>query len=118
MKRVKQVVKTMAVAGLAAGFSLQAGAASHANPAAAHALLGYVKSHRLACMQCHAIDHKVVGPAWLGVAQRYRTDPQALSVLSARIAQGCGHGPHATQAPVPRAQAKKLARLILELAGK
>lgn len=119
MQKMKPLAMAMAVAlGLTAGMCLPAGAAPGANPSAADALLVYVKSRHLACMQCHAIDHKVVGPAWLGVAQRYRKDPQALSLLTARIAQGCGHGPHATQSPLPRAQARTLARFILDLAKK
>jgi cytochrome c len=28
-------------------------------------------AHKLNCTTCHAIDHKVVGPAWQDVADRY-----------------------------------------------
>ena len=28
-------------------------------------------AHQLNCTTCHAIDHKVVGPAWKDVAERY-----------------------------------------------
>ncbi len=28
-------------------------------------------AHKLNCTTCHAIDHKVVGPAWKDVAERY-----------------------------------------------
>lgn len=28
-------------------------------------------AHQLHCTACHAIDHKLVGPAWRDVAQRY-----------------------------------------------
>lgn len=28
-------------------------------------------AHKLNCVACHAIDHKVVGPAWKDVAERY-----------------------------------------------
>jgi cytochrome c len=28
-------------------------------------------AHKLNCTTCHAIDHKVVGPAWKDVADRY-----------------------------------------------
>lgn len=28
-------------------------------------------AHKLHCVTCHAIDHKVVGPAWQDVADRY-----------------------------------------------
>src|SRR5271169_4160908 len=28
-------------------------------------------AHELNCVACHAIDHKVIGPAWKDVAERY-----------------------------------------------
>ena len=28
-------------------------------------------AHKYNCVACHAIDHKVVGPAWKDVAERY-----------------------------------------------
>ncbi|HKB60502.1 MAG TPA: c-type cytochrome [Gallionellaceae bacterium] len=28
-------------------------------------------AHKLNCTTCHAIDHKIVGPAWKDVAERY-----------------------------------------------
>lgn len=115
MRRVHMTAVLTAVV-FVAGISPAVSAATGAHPTAADRLLSYVKSHHLACMQCHAIDHRVVGPAWLGVAKKYKNDPQAVSELTTRIANGCGHGPHASQARIPRTQAKMLARFILELA--
>jgi cytochrome c551/c552 len=40
------------------------------------------------CLSCHAIDHKVVGPAYHDVAARYANDPQALVKVMSRIAHG------------------------------
>ena len=41
-----------------------------------------------ACMTCHAIDHKVIGPAFHAVAQRFRNQPQAAAYLLARLQHG------------------------------
>jgi cytochrome c551/c552 len=44
-----------------------------------------------ACLGCHSVDAKVVGPAYKEVAARYRGDPQALAKVEASIHDG-GHG--------------------------
>lgn len=41
-----------------------------------------------ACLSCHAIDHKVVGPAYHDVAARYANDPQALTKVTSSIQHG------------------------------
>ncbi|KKX60077.1 c-type cytochrome [Pseudomonas putida] len=41
-----------------------------------------------ACLSCHAIDHKVVGPAYHDVAAKYANDPQALTKLTSSIQHG------------------------------
>lgn len=40
------------------------------------------------CLACHAIDKKVVGPAWRDVSKRYKTDPDAKSKLIAKVSKG------------------------------
>lgn len=40
------------------------------------------------CLACHAIDHKVVGPAYHDVAARYANDPQALAKVTSSIQHG------------------------------
>lgn len=40
------------------------------------------------CMTCHAIDKKVVGPAWKDVAAKYRGDAAAEARIAAKIAKG------------------------------
>jgi cytochrome c551/c552 len=40
------------------------------------------------CLACHAIDHKVVGPAYHDVAAKYGSDPQALAKLTSSIQHG------------------------------
>ena len=41
-----------------------------------------------ACLGCHAIDRKIVGPAYHDVALRYKDDAQALTKLQASIQKG------------------------------
>ncbi|UVJ44700.1 c-type cytochrome [Pseudomonas sp. LS1212] len=41
-----------------------------------------------ACLSCHAIDHKVVGPAYHDVAAKYGSDPQALAKIASSIQRG------------------------------
>jgi cytochrome c len=43
------------------------------------------------CLACHAIDKKVVGPAFKAVADKYRQDPAALERLALKVRQG-GNG--------------------------
>ena len=118
MKRDQWLTGIIIVAVLSGGLARFADAASGANPLAAQRLLRYVRSNNLACMTCHAVDHKVVGPAWVAVAQRFQSNPKALTLLTRRIAQG-GVGSWG-QIPMPpgqatEAQAKVLARLVLGL---
>lgn len=40
------------------------------------------------CLACHAVDHKVVGPAWQDVAAKYRGDASAEARLVNKIAKG------------------------------
>ena len=43
------------------------------------------------CLACHAIDKKVVGPAFKAVADKYRQDPGASERLALKVRQG-GNG--------------------------
>lgn len=40
------------------------------------------------CGACHAIDKKVVGPAWIDVAKKYKGDANAASKIAANITKG------------------------------
>ncbi|HYR05748.1 MAG TPA: c-type cytochrome [Gallionella sp.] len=71
------------------------------------------------CLACHAIDKKVVGPAWKDVAAKYRGDAEAETKLMNKIAKG-GSGvwgamimPPSPQ--VSEADRKTLARFVLSL---
>jgi cytochrome c len=41
-----------------------------------------------ACLGCHAINKKIVGPSFNSVAQKYKTDPNAQIFLKNKIAKG------------------------------
>lgn len=52
----------------------------------------YKKTYALAqsknCFACHQIDKKLVGPSYYDVADKYRKDNKALSVLSDKLKAG------------------------------
>ncbi len=52
------------------------------------------------CAACHAVDHKVVGPAFMEVAKRYAGQPDAVEKLSQKIRAG-GSGVWGTVAMIP-----------------
>lgn len=70
------------------------------------------------CMGCHAVERKLVGPAYRDIAKRYANDPTAADVLADRIVQG-GSGvwgviPMPANPRISADEAHKLARWILE----
>ena len=42
------------------------------------------------CNACHAIDKKVVGPAWMDIARKYKGDATAKAKLTTKILKGGG----------------------------
>jgi cytochrome c len=58
--------------------------AAAALPAAANEELA--KKH--ACTACHAIDKKLVGPAYKDVAAKYSKDPKAPAMLAEKVKKG------------------------------
>jgi Cytochrome c551/c552 len=70
------------------------------------------------CFACHAIDHKVVGPAWKDVAAKYHHNLKYVQYLAKHIKYGnagiWGPVPMPPQNVTP-AQAKELAKFILSL---
>lgn len=71
------------------------------------------------CLTCHAIDRKVVGPAWKDVAAKYRGDAGAEERLANVIAKG-GRGNWGGMAmpanpQVSEADRRSLARFVLSL---
>jgi cytochrome c len=59
------------------------GGAGGADASKAQALL---KQHN--CLQCHAIDKKIVGPAYKDVAKKYKAQKDAHAVLAKRVKAG------------------------------
>jgi cytochrome c len=71
------------------------------------------------CLVCHAIDKKVVGPAWKDVAAKYRGDAGAEAKMMDKIAKG-GSGVWGSIAMPPNsrlseADRQALARFVLSL---
>ncbi len=42
------------------------------------------------CLACHAVDHKVVGPAFQDVAAKYAGQPDAVDTLTRKVLTGGG----------------------------
>ena len=40
------------------------------------------------CTACHAVDKKIVGPAYKDVANKYRNDPKASAYLQEKVKKG------------------------------
>ena len=72
-----------------------------------------------ACMACHALDKKLVGPAYKDVAAKYAGQKDAVDKLSAKIMKGgsgvWGPVPMPANTQVNEAEAKKLAAWVLTL---
>ena len=69
------------------------------------------------CMSCHAIDRKLVGPAYRDVATKYAGQKDAVDRLAAKIMRGgsgvWGPVPMPANSQVNEAEAKKLAAWVL-----
>ncbi|HVB47814.1 MAG TPA: c-type cytochrome [Burkholderiales bacterium] len=76
-------------------------------------------ARKYACLSCHAVDHKLVGPAWKDVAAKYRGEKDAEAKLIAKVRHG-GSGVWGTipmpPNPTPSdAELKQLVDFILSL---
>ena len=71
------------------------------------------------CMACHAVDRKVVGPAYKDVAIKYKGDKVAVDKLATKIIKGgagvWGPVPMPANAQVTEAEAKTLAAWVLTI---
>jgi cytochrome c len=72
------------------------------------------------CMACHAIDKKMVGPAYKEVAAKYSGDADAVKKLAVAIQKGSAPGkgnwgpvPMPANTQVSEAEAAKLAAWVL-----
>lgn len=66
------------------------------------------------CVACHAVDQKRVGPAYKEVAAKYKGQPDAVAVLSAKVRHG-GSG-NWGQIPMPPHPADKISDADLKAA--
>lgn len=74
------------------------------------------------CTACHAIDKKVVGPAWMDVSKKYKGDASAEAKLITKVSKG-GSGvwgsmpmPANDPAGTKQADIKELVQFVLGLA--
>ena len=97
--------------------ALALGATACALASAAYAQEDLAKKHN--CFACHAVDKKVVGPAYKDVAAKYRGDKSAPAKLFEKVKKGgagvWGPVPMPPNAAVPDADIKKLVDWILSL---
>ncbi len=105
---MKSIIAGMAVAGL----MVAGGAMAAEMPALAK---------KMNCTACHAIDKKVVGPAWADVAAKYKGQGDAADKLMVKVSKG-GSGnwgsmpmPANDAAGTKQAEIKELVTFILGL---
>lgn len=95
-------------------FALAALAAVSA-PALADQALAQAKN----CMTCHAMDKKLVGPAYKDVALKYAGQKDAVNQLATKIQKGgagvWGPVPMPANPQVSEAEAKKLAAWVMAI---
>jgi cytochrome c len=81
----------------------------------AHAQEELAKKH--ACLACHAVDKKLVGPAYKDVAAKYRGDAGAEAKLVDKVKKGSqgtwGQVPMPPNSNVPDADVRALVKWIL-----
>ena len=89
------------------------GLAALATPA--FASLELAQKH--ACTACHAVDKKLVGPAYKDVAAKYKGDAKAQAALEEKVKKGgvgtWGQVPMPPNSNVPDADVKKLVAWVL-----
>jgi len=119
MKRVPAAASSTA---WAVAYAMTAGIALLGS-GTAHAMLDKAKAEAMmtkyACSACHQIDKKVVGPAYVEVAAKYKGDKNAVELLSKKVKDGStgvwGQIPMPPNSSVPPADIKELVTWILTL---
>jgi cytochrome c len=103
--------KNLAVAALVAGF----GMLTTATPVLASAELAKQKN----CLACHAVDKKLVGPAYKDIAAKYKADKGAQATLAKKIREGgvgvWGQIPMPANPQVNEQEAQTLAKWVLSM---
>jgi len=74
---------------------------------------------KINCMACHAVDKKIVGPAYKDVAAKYRGQADAVDKIAKKIRAGgagvWGQVPMPAHPQISDADAKKLASYVLSI---
>lgn len=69
------------------------------------------------CLNCHAVDRKLVGPSWRDITKRYGNTPNASAALAVKIRAGGGGAwgvvPMPANPTLSEADAKRLADWVL-----
>jgi cytochrome c len=98
--------------------TLLAAAALAATLACAPALAQEALAQQSGCLACHAVDKKIVGPAYKDVASKYRGDKDAEKKLVDKVMKGSqgvwGNVPMPPN-PVSEADAHTLVKWVLSL---
>ena len=74
-------------------------------PAGAGATESGALAVKAGCSACHSKDKKILGPAYIAIAEKYRADPNAASALAAKVRSG-GKGVWGPLAMPPAPKAK------------
>lgn len=104
-------------------FAMLAGLALYVGYGVAHAALDNAQAEAMmkkyACSACHSIDKKIVGPAYVDVAIKYKGDKNAADMLAKKVKEGgtgvWGQIPMPPNPAVPAADIKELVTWILTL---
>ena len=65
------------------------------------------------CLSCHATDEKIVGPAYVKVAAKYKNDPDAVASLAQSVRNGSqGKWGRAPMPPHPNLKEEDLRTLV------
>jgi cytochrome c len=100
---------------LVSGVALAFIAAFATAPARAQNIDELLKKH--ACLSCHAVDKKLVGPSYKDVAAKYRTQKDAQNLLVGKVKKGgagvWGPVPMPPNAAVPDADLNAMVKWIL-----
>lgn len=87
--------------------------------AAPAAMANLALAQKSGCLACHAVDHKVVGPAYKDVAKKYAGDKTAEAKLIAKVKKGgsgvWGPVPMPPNTQVSDADVKTLVKWVLSL---
>lgn len=84
--------------------------------------VGLSRIQSLDCLNCHAIDKRVVGPAFNEIAERYKEDKEALDRAALRVVKGStgvwGELPMLPHEALTMEQAKEMVTWILDREGR